>query len=67
MLQNEHSREDFNCRQRRATATTIEVLTKDEVRELREMHENLSDTDFNSEKFYMSPLIKKVTRELAKS
>ena len=36
MLQNEHSREDFNCRQRRATATTIEVLTKEEVIELRD-------------------------------
>ena len=64
MLQNEPSREDFNCRPRRLTATTIEVLTKEEVIELREMYENLSDTDFNSEKFDMSPLIKKLEENL---
>ena len=28
------------------------------------MHENLSDTDFNSEKFDMSPLIKKLQENL---
>ena len=31
MLQNEPSREKFNCRQSRATVTTAEVLTKEEV------------------------------------
>ena len=49
MLQNKPSKEDFNWRQRRVTVTTIEVLTKEELIELKEMQENLSDTDFNSE------------------
>ena len=63
MLQNEPSREDFNGRQRRTTVTTIEVLTKGEVIQLKEMYENLSDTDFNS-KFDISLLIKKFQENL---
>ena len=31
----------------RTTVATVEVLTKDEVIELKEMYENLSDTHFN--------------------
>ena len=58
MLQNEPSREEFNCRQRRPTATVIKVLTKQEVMKLKVMYKNLSDTDFNSKRFVMSPLIK---------
>ena len=58
MLQNEPSREDFNCRKRRTTATTIEVITKEDVNELKEMYANLSDRDFNSKIFDMSPLLK---------
>ena len=64
MLQNEPSREDFNFRQSRTTVTTIEVLTKEEVIQLKEIYENLSDTDFNSKKFDMSPLIKKLQENL---
>ena len=58
MLQNEPSREEFNCRQRRPTVTVIKVLTKQEVMKLKVMYKNLSYTDFNSKRFDMSPLIK---------
>ena len=44
----------------RTTAATFEVLTKEEVIELKEMYENLSDAHFNFEKLDMSPLIKKL-------
>ena len=44
----------------RTTVATVEVLTKEEVIELKEMYENLSDTHFNFEKLDMSPLIKKL-------
>ena len=57
-------REDFNFRQRTTTVATIEVLTKEEVIEFKETYENLSDTDFNSKMFDMSPLIKKLQENL---
>ena len=57
MLQKEPSGEDYNCRKKK-NVTTIEILSHEEVIELKEMYENLSYTDFNSEKLDVPPLRK---------
>ena len=58
MFEKEPSSKDFNCTQGRIIVTTSEVLTKEEITELKEIYENRLDTDHKSEKFDMSLLIK---------
>ena len=60
MLEKEPSSKDLNCTQGRIIVTTSEVLTKEEITELKEIYENRLDTDHKSEKFDMSLLIKKL-------
>ena len=60
MFEKEPSSKDFNCTQGRIIVTISEVPTKEEITELKEIHENRLDTDHKSEKFDMSLLIKKL-------
>ena len=46
--------------ERKKNVTTIEILSHEEVIELKEMYENLSYTDFNSEKLDVTPLRKQL-------